>query len=215
MNEMLAELELNRYILEKNWVQASDKLASYPVSLRDSINYPFYRGVVSFELGKYQEAIAEFEKILVKQNPQNRLTPRQNADLLMNYVDSLYRLNDQKRFKTVVTALLDDIQNSKSAPILNISERIHYLLIEAYAGDKIPNWMEIEKMSADFKNKFPKSPYTSRTRYLYGVSLIKNSKVSDGAKVLSLLTEEKDTPAHIKEMCRSELTTLKLENRDI
>src|SRR5690554_5206465 len=44
MNEMLAELELNRYIIEKNWVQASDKLASYPVSLRDSINYPFYRG---------------------------------------------------------------------------------------------------------------------------------------------------------------------------
>ncbi|HLT22386.1 MAG TPA: tetratricopeptide repeat protein [Bacteriovoracaceae bacterium] len=214
MNVMLAELELNRYIIEKNWVQASDKLASYPVSLRDSINYPFYRGLVSFELGKYQEAITEFEKILVKQNAENRLTPRQNSDLLMSYVDSLYHLKDQNRFKTVVSALLKDIDSSKSAPILNISERIHYLLIEVYAGEKDPNWKEIETMSANFKNKFPKSPYTSRTRYLYGLSLIKNSKIADGAKELNLLTEEKDTPAHIKEMSRSELTTLKLENRD-
>lgn len=215
MNEMLAELELNRYIIEKKWVEASDKLASYPVSLRDSINYPFYRGMVSFQFNKYQEAITEFEKILVKQNPQNKLTPRQNADLLMNYVDSLYRLRDQDRFRKVVSALLKDIEKSKSAPILNISERIQYLLIETYAGDKNPNWEEIQTMSESFKNKFPKSPYTSRARYLYGVSLIKNSRVSDGAKELTLLTEEKDTPVHIKEMCRSELTTLKLENRDI
>lgn len=215
MKEMVAELELNRLFIDKKWKEASDKLASYPVSLRDSINYPFYLGVVSFELKKYPEAVTEFEKILVRQNPENRLTPAQTAQTLMSYTESLYHLNDQNRFKKVVKALLKDVDSSKSASILNISERISYLLIETYVGESKPNWTEIEKMTSKFKEKFPKSPYTSRMRYLYGVSLIKNSKVSDGVKELSLLTEEKGTPAHIKEMSRSELTTLKLENIDI
>ncbi len=93
---------------------------------------------------------------------------------------------------------------------MNISERINYLLIEAYAGEEDPEWKEIENMTKSFKEKFQKSPYTARIGYLYGLSLIKNSKVPEGREVFTLLTNDKTVPSHIKEMCRSELATLEL-----
>jgi tetratricopeptide (TPR) repeat protein len=215
LGEMVEELNLIRVVAKKDWPQASDMLASYPVPLRDSINYPFYRGLIYFNQKKHQDAVTEFEKVLIKQNPENQLTPRQTADLLMGYVESLYQLKDQERFKTVVRALSTDINDSKSAPILNISERINYLLIETYVGDTTPDWQELENMIKNFKTKFQKSPYTARVSYLYGLSLIKNSKVAEGREVLSGLTNEKDVPSHIKEMCRSELTTLELVENNL
>lgn len=210
LDQMIEELNLIRLVADSNWVEAEAKLTSYPVSLRDSLNYPFYKGVISFQRKNYSDAILEFEKVLVKQNPQNQLTPRQTADLLMGYVESLYQLKDQERFKTVVKALNDDIGRSKSAPILNISERINYLLIEAYAGDTNPEWKELETMTKSFREKFQKSPYTARIGYLYGLSLIKNAKVPEGREVFTVLTNDKNVPSHIKEMCRSELATLEL-----
>jgi tetratricopeptide (TPR) repeat protein len=213
--EMIQELNLLRVVADKDWTKSSDMLTSFPVSLRDSINYPFYRGLVYFNQQKHADAVVEFEKVLIKQNPQNKLTPRQTADLLMGYVESLYQLKDQERFKTVVKALVEDIDSSKSAPILNIAERINYLLVETYAGDQNPQWMELETMTKSFREKFQKSPYTSRVAYLYGVSLIKNSKVAEGREVLSLLTNDKEVPSHIKEMARSELVTLQLTEKKL
>jgi tetratricopeptide (TPR) repeat protein len=215
ISEMIEELNLMRLVADKNFSAANAKLATYPVSLRDSINFPYYSGIISFNLKNYHEAIAEFEKVLIRQNPQNQLTPRQTADLLMSYVESLYQLKDQDRFKTVVRALSNDINQSKSAPILNISERINYLLIEAYAGETNPEWTELEKMTKSFEEKFVKSPYRSRIGYLYGLSLIKNFKVNEGKEVLNVLTNDKNVPSHIKEMCRSELATLALTEKKL
>lgn len=213
--EMIEELNVIRMVADSKWSEAEARLASYPVSLRDSLNYPFYLGVIHFNQKRYREAIAEFEKVLIKQNPQNQLTPRQTADLLMGYVESLYQMKDQNRFKTVVRALNEDIAKSKSAPILNISERINYLLIEAYAGEANPEWKEIEMMTNSFRSKFQKSPYSARIGYLYGLSLIKNSKVQEGREVFSELTNDQSVPSHIKEMCRSELATLELLEKNL
>lgn len=210
LSELIEELTLIRLVADSNWTEAEAKLTSYPVSLRDSLNYPYYQGVIHFNQKRYSDAIGEFEKVLIRQNPQNQLTPRQTADLLMGYVESLYQLKDQTRFKTVVKALNEDISRSKSAPILNISERINYLLIEAYAGEGNPEWKELEVMTNAFREKFQKSPYTARISYLYGLSLIKNAKVPEGREVFSVLTNDTTVPSHIKEMCRSELATLEL-----
>jgi len=133
----------------------------------------------------------------------------------MGYVEALYQLKDQNRFKTVVRALSQDINSSKSAPILNVSERVNYLLIEAFAGEAKPEWKEIEIMTKGFREKFQKSPYTARIGYLYGLSLIKNSRVAEGKEVLNLLISDKKAPLHIKEMCRNELATLELVEKKL
>ena len=215
LSEMIEELSLIRMVADKDWKGASGKLASYPGPLRDSLNYPYYLGMANFHQKSYPEAIAEFEKVLIKQNAQNQLTPRQTADLLMSYVESLYQLKDQDRFKTVVRALSQDINNSKSAPILNVSERVNYLLIESFAGEANPEWKELEMMTKGFREKFQKSPYTARIGYLYGLSLIKSSRIAEGKEVLSLLTSDEKVPLHIKEMCRSELATLELVEKKL
>lgn len=213
--EMMDELSIIRLVAEANWTEAEAKLASYPVSIRDSLNHAFYMGMIRFHQKNYQEAVLEYEKVLVKQNHQNQLTPRQTADVLMSYVESLYQLKDQDRFKTVVKALSDDIGRSKSAPILNISERINYLLVEAFAGEINPDWKEIEMLTKSFSQKFQKSPYSSRVTYLYGLSLIKNARVPEGREVFKLLTNDKNVPSHIKEMCRSELVNLELVEKKL
>lgn len=210
LSQMVEELDLLRFIAESKWAEAEARMTSYPVSLRDSLNYPYYQGLIHFRQKRFQEAIAEFEKVLIKQNPKNPLTPRQTADLLMGYVESLYQIKDQDRFKTVVKALNQDISKSKSASILKISERINYLLVEAFAGETEKDWKELESMTKSFREKFQKSPYSARINYLYGLSLIKNSKVPEGREVFNDLTNDKDVPSHIKEMCRSELATLEL-----
>ena len=215
IDQMSQELALLRLVADKDWEGARIKLASLPVSLRDSLNYAYYQGLVNFHSKNYQDAVLEFEKVLVKQNPQNQLTPRQTADMLMSYVESLYQLKDQERFKTVVKALSEDINRSKSAQILNISERINYLLIEAYAGESKPEWTEIEGLAKSFKGKFVKSLYGPRIDYLFGVSLIKNLKVKDGKEVLQSLSADKTVPSHIKEMARSELATLELSHKKL
>jgi tetratricopeptide (TPR) repeat protein len=215
LSQMMEEINLIRLLAGSEWIQAEAKLASYPVSLRDSLNYPYYLGLVNFHQKKYPEAVAQFEKVLIKQNPQNQLTPRQTADLLMGYVDSLYRMKNQDHFKTIVKALSEDISRSTSAPILNISERITYLLIESYAGDINTDWKELETMTKSFREKFQKSPYSARIGYLYGLSLIKNDKVPEGREVFMLLTNDKEVPSHIKEMCRSELATLELVEKKL
>jgi tetratricopeptide (TPR) repeat protein len=210
LGQMVEELSIIRLVADQKYTEASDKLATLPVSLRDSINYPYYVGLIKFNQKAYSDAVVEFEKVLVRQNPSNILTTRQTSELLMGYVVSLFQLKDQERFKTVVKALSDDVSSSKSAPILNISERINYLLIEAYAGEGSPEWKELEVMTKSFREKFQKSPYTARIGYLYGLSLIKNSRVQEGRGVLSDLTNDKNVPSHIKEMARSELATLEL-----
>lgn len=215
LSQLMEELTLNRLVANGNWDEAQVKLTSYPVPFRETINFSFYQGMVNFYQKDYTKAVEEFEKTLIKQNPQNQLTPRQTADLIMSYVESLYQLRDQERFKTVVKALVQDISSSKSAQLLNITERINYLLIESYAGENQAQWSEIEMMTKAFREKFQKSPYTARISYLYGLSLIKNSKVPEGREVFRFLTEDKQVPSHIKEMCRSELATLELKEKKL
>ncbi len=212
--KLVAELEVSKVVANKDWGLVRDKLAESPVSYRNSLNYNFYTGMLLFQEKNYLEAVKEFEKVLIERNLKKILTPRQVADLLMNYVESLYQLKNQDRFKTVVRALIEDIDRSKSAQILNVSERINYLLIETLAGES-EEWMTLEKLSKEFSEKFQKSPYKARVKYIYGLSLIKNLKLNEGKEILTNLTKDREVPSHIKEMCRSELTNLQLKEKNI
>ncbi len=214
LQEMVEELSLIKAVSSKNWDQARAKLASYSVPNRSSMTYTFYKAQVDFQMGKWAEAAEEYEKALVKQDRNNRLTPRQMADLLMGYVESLYNLKDSEKFKSVVKALVKDIQQSKSAPILNVAERVNYLLIESLvAEEKKTEWTEIEELIVQFKEQFIKSPYTSRIEYLLGLSLLRNGKLKEGKAVLEQLIEKEEVPLYVREMARTELSDLTLKEK--
>jgi hypothetical protein len=213
--DMLEELALIKYIASGEWDQAEAKLASFPVSRRDSVNFAFYQGKVLYQRGKWNEASAEFEKVLVRQNPDNRLTPRQMAELLMSYVEALAQLQDTPRFKSVVKALASDIGRSKSAPILNVAERVHYLLIEGLVGDEQPEWKEVEVLTREFRTRFQKSPYSGRMEYLLGLSLLRDGRIEEGKGVLRALVAKKDIPGYVREMARTELSSLELRSKQL
>lgn len=214
LQDMVEELALIKAVSNKNWDQARAILASYPVSLRASMTYTFYKAQVDFKTGKWADAANEYENALVKQDRNNRLTPRQMADLLMGYVESLYNLKDNEKFKSVVKALVKDIQQSKSAPILNVAERVNYLLIESLvAEEKKIDWKEIEELVVQFKEQFIKSPYTSRIEYLLGLSLLRNGKLKEGRAVLEQLIDKEEVPLYVREMARTELSDLTLKEK--
>lgn len=215
LKDMIEELALIKHIASKEWDQAEAKLASFPVSRRDSLNYPFYRGLVHFHLKKWQLASEEFERVLIQQNPKNRLTPRQMSELLMGYVESLYNLKDLERFKTVVKALALDMQRSKSASILNVAERVNFLLIESLAEDEKPEWNEVQELATTFGKRFPKSPYSGRIEYLLGLSLLRNGKMEEGKNVLQTLIGKASVPGYVREMARTELSALELKSKNL
>ncbi len=213
--DILEELAVIKHVASQEWDQAEAKLASFPVSRRDSVNYAYYRGLVAYHRGRWQEAGGEFEKVLLQQNPQNRLTPRQMADLLMGYVESLYNLKDLERFKTVVVALARDTRQSKSASILNVAERVNYLLVESLVGDDKPEWGEVETLTREFAQRFQKSPYSPRIEYLLGLSLLRGGKLEEGKNVLKALLGNQGAPGYVREMARTELSALELKSKQL
>ncbi|MBY0515702.1 MAG: hypothetical protein K2P81_02255, partial [Bacteriovoracaceae bacterium] len=48
LKDMIQELSVIKSIANKEWDKADAKLASYPVSLRDSVNYSYYKGLVAY-----------------------------------------------------------------------------------------------------------------------------------------------------------------------
>lgn len=215
LKDMIEELSLIKYVASKEWTLAEAKLASFPVSRRDSLNYPFYQGLVHYHVGKWQLATDEFEKVLVQQSPSNRLTPRQMSELLMGYVESIHNLKDHDRFKTVVKALAQDIQQSKSASILNVAERVNFLLIENLAGEATPQWNEVQDLARAFQKRFPKSPYTGRIEYLLGLSLLRDGKIKEGKDVLQALIGKASVPGYVREMARTELSALEMKTKKL
>lgn len=212
---LVDELEIKKLAITKKWGQLEDKLASIPVAKRNPVIYPYYKGSLYFQRDKFSEAAKEFEKVLLSQTPQNKLNQEEMADFLMTYIESLYEMKDVERFKKVATALLKDINRSKSASILNISERVTYLLIETAAGEKNTNYKELEKMSEAFLEKFQKSPYISRIKYLLGVSFLRNDKLEKGKTTLTELISDKEVPGYIREMARTELSSEELKGKNI
>jgi len=215
LKEYLDELSLLKLVHLSQWKEAESKMALLPVSVRNSVTFSFYEGLIHYNQRKYAEASESFENVLSEINAKNNLSPRQMADLLMAYVDSLYQLKDTDRFRTIVRALSLDIEKSKSAQILNISERVNYLIVESLSGELKPNYGELEMLTRSFKNKFPKSPYISRIEYLLGISLIRSDKVKEGKNILQELTTEEKAPGYIREMARTELSALELKNKKI
>jgi tetratricopeptide (TPR) repeat protein len=212
---MVEELAVIKHVASKEWDQAEAKLTTSPVSRRDSLNFAFYQGQIAYHRGNWQTASEHFEKVLLKQNPQNRLTPRQMSELLMGYVDSLYNLKDVQRFKSVVKALYQDIAQSKSAPILNVAERVHYLLTESLVAEQTPDWKEVETLAREFRGKFQKSPYSGRIEYLLGLSLLRDGRLKEGKDVLNALLGKKDVPGYVREMARTELSSLELRTKQL
>tara|TARA_Y100001936_G_C16087049_1_gene682550 strand:+ start:1759 stop:4551 length:2793 start_codon:yes stop_codon:yes gene_type:complete len=213
VKDYLNELKLTKLLQEKNWKQADKLLGT--LKNEKNINYNFYKGIVAYHLKNYNESVRFFEKLLVKPNLKNILSPRQSFKMLTTYSESLYQGNDQKRFRTNVAALINDLRRSGNKNTQQALERLEYLFIESLNGEKNVNYDLISLKSKEFLGEHKGSIYKDRVKYLRGVSLVNTSQEDEGKKVLEELVEGEKTPGYLKGLARTELSSLVLRNKTL
>ena len=189
---------------QKQWSDAVDKLQILmdEKSLSDSLSL-FYQGHLHFQQDEFSKAVDSYEKLMIS-GLFKELPSQKWSRLLGEYLDGIRKVesdeNFQKKSKAVILALDEGFPQ--------YLDRYYYLLAESYAKNKIKNLQSIQSVFEIFNQRYTKSSYFSRVRYLYGSSLIANNDKEEGIRLFKELMQDADTPSHIKEMTKSELNSL-------
>lgn len=225
--ERLSDGKRGQYILELDLVK-NIKLANYDVALKrvdqlerlvpDHGLINFYRGIVNFKKKDYKQTISYLETFISMSNGKNSFDPSDVAEMMTAYSDSLYEVGELDKFQKVSEAVLAD--TDKFAPanpfMANMRERLSYYQVEILAGDKKSSSQAIleSKIPAFLKN-YPKSAYSSRMNYLYGMALISNMKFEEGKVYFQKMLSDDAVEGPIKELIRSELTMLTIKEKSL
>ncbi|MDA9792941.1 hypothetical protein N9B72_00005, partial [Bacteriovoracaceae bacterium] len=94
----------------------------------------------------------------------------------------------------------------------SVYERVAYLYIEFMASTSGTNFAELLGVTGRFLSEFDESAYKWRVSYLRGISLVNGIDYKQGKKHLNSLLQNKDVPEDIRDLARSELSSLELSN---
>lgn len=214
-SDLVFELELLRLSQQKKWADALEKVSNID---KNNPKRSYYLAVISDKLGKHKDNINYSEKFLIREGSGYTLSDDEMANFLIAYSNSLYQEGQLNRFKTVTKALLSDIKKSrlKSKFIKEADEKLTYLLSEVLVGEgKDENYLSLEPMISRFLNTHKDSIYIGRMNYLYGLSLANNKKEKQAIGVFNDLLSNTTIPNYLKELARTEISSLKLKNRNI
>ena len=217
-SDVLTELSLVKSLKLKNLSLAKRALVTLMNKKPNYNRNRYYAGLIRFQEGNYMEAATSFESFLANQKVKTIFDPEELSFMLRAYTDSLYELNLLDKFRDVTGAILKDTKNyAPSNPFMaNLRERLEYLSIEIVSGKgRAVDYLTVEPEIMKFKKAYPKSKYTGRVNYLYGISLIRNKKSQQGKEVLEALLNDANVSETIKELARSELSLLSIKERTI
>ena len=225
--ERFADGKRGQYILELDLVK-NIKLGNFDVALKrvdqlerlvpDHTLLNFYRGIVNFKRKDYKQTISFLETFISMSNSQNSFDPADVAEMMTAYTDSLYEVGELDKFQKVSEAVLADTDKfAPSNPFMaNMRERLSYYQVEILAGDKKSSSQALlEKKIPDFLKNYPKSAYSSRMNYLYGMALISNMKFEEGKSYFEKMLSDGAVEGPIKELIRSELTMLTIKEKSL
>ena len=215
-DNMIFELQIVKNMKLKNW-NATKKYIDKFQKKSNSQKTLFYRGIVAHENQNYTNAIKYFEKFL-SSNQSPKLTNRETAELLNSYTDSVYEAKDLEKFQQVSKAILNDTKElaQENDFMLEVHERIRYLNIEILSGnDSDKDSLILENRVTKFLNDFPKTNYRSRLKYLLGVAYINNKKINEGKELFENLLGDEKVSETIKDMIRSDLSMLRIQQKTI
>lgn len=213
INDYIVELQISKS-LKQNDYKLLEKLLQENKDNKN-INYKYYSSLVSYKLKKYNDTVASIESILVAPSKNNILTPDQNLKMLRTYLESLYEVAASTRFRQNSAALINDLRRTKGKRYASLIERADYLYIESLFSEKKVDFSLLKSKTEEFVFENKGSIYRDRISYLNGISLIKNDQKEEGTKVLESLISGKDVPDYIKGLARTELSSLKLENKTL
>ncbi|MEI8347302.1 MAG: hypothetical protein WCG27_07530, partial [Pseudomonadota bacterium] len=208
---IIKDLKLgNTDLVDKN-LSALEKIGSQ----KKKIN--FYKGIIAYQKKNYTDCAKYLETYLATDVEKGDHDVADLADLFNAYADSLYQLAQIDKFKKVVKAIdSDTVKFSENYPIMQlVKERMLYLYIEIIAAEKNveEGQMTLLPEIAGFLERYPKSQYFGRIKYLQAVSLMANRKEAEGKDILDKLVGDPTVSDYIKGLARSELSMLKIKDR--
>jgi hypothetical protein len=215
VGNLLSELSILKYMNANNWTDAEAKLNELLAAGESNARLSYYRGMIAFQLKKYKESADSFEKLLVLQEGAKILSPAEISNVTTSYLESLYNLGANDKFKNVAKALINDLNASSSPLVVQSLERVNYLLIESMISESKADYVELETLIQNFTKRFKTSQYRGRIQYLYGTILLKNNKNDEGEKVLRDLIKDREAPGYVRELAQTELSALELRRRSL
>ena len=217
-SSLIKELAVLKSIYAKNWDQALVDLKKIDENELKNEKIKYYRGIIHYNKKEYQLGLDDIERFLVKYDKNRALPDEELSQLLEAYYESLYALGRIDKFETVVIALIKDLEEKtdKTPFLMECLERMTYLLIETLSSDSDKkNDSDIAGYINDFQKTFPKSVYDGRIRFLQAQNFIKFNKMDEGLSIFNKLLDDNTVPTYIKELTRTELSSIQLQNRSI
>ncbi len=213
--DLIDELNIIKNMKLKNFSKALEQV-NKKISESKSQRYYYYRAIIQREIGNTNESILDIEKFITEKNTDTVLSQDDSAKLLEAYTESLFSTKKLKRFEDVSRAIITEGSKDDSEYMKEVRERIHYLYLEVQSGKEgAEKYSMLEALIPDFEKKYPASQYRGRVRFLLGKSYIENKKTDQGKDILDQLLKDEKIDNYVKEMARSELTTIKINQNSI
>jgi TolA-binding protein len=213
--DLIDELNIIKNIKLKNFTKALD-IVNKKILANNSHRYYYYRAIIHRELGNTNDSILDIEKFITEKNTDTVLSQDESAKLLEAYTESLFSTKKLKRFEDVSRAIISENSKDDSDYMKKVRERIHYLYLEIQSGKEgLEKYSMLEALIPEFNKKYPESQYRGRIKFLLGKSFLENKKTDLGKEILDQLLKDEKIDNYVKEMARSELTTIKINENSI
>ncbi|MBF0362654.1 MAG: hypothetical protein HQK49_16660 [Oligoflexia bacterium] len=222
--EIIQELRLIELAHAERWNDLYKLNSDILINDPKNIKVHYYQGVASFKLGQYDRAIRHFEEFLINSEQRMPLSSQETSLLFESYAEAIYKGGDVEKFIKTAKAVLADLDrsnsnsnsNSKNKSLDKLHERILYLYIEALASDwKKENFDTMFEAVNDFRTKYKNSICSGRVKYLLGLLKVKKGEPIAGEEIFKELLKDNSVPNYIKELSKTELSTLKIARHNI
>ncbi|MCY4644573.1 MAG: hypothetical protein OXB88_08135 [Bacteriovoracales bacterium] len=213
VDNLVDEINIFRMVQESNWNDLVKSIDKMKISNNRKL---FYEVIALYHSKYFKQAVSIGEEFLRKTPSSLPLSKRETADFFEAYLESLYNISPLVKFRKSAKAFIQDIEVSESSnsDIMNLSEKIRYLLIESLSSSqKSEDLLEVEASAKRFLAEFKKSIYGDRVRFLLASNFINHKKIENGIKILNELIANENTLSYIKEMSKSEITSIKLNEK--
>ena len=203
------ELVLEKYIREKNY-----DLANSFMNQIHKNKLKFYKAKLNFLKGNYKEANSIISEIILDANQRSLLSDEKQVDLNYMFVMGHYFIGSESKFITLANAYLKDIQVKEIFQKSNETESIRYYLTETeYRYNK--NYDLVRDLVSGVVTHFPNSTYLPRLNYILANIDLEENKLSLAKEKLEELIKNESTPDYLREMAKTDLTSMMLQNYSI
>jgi len=188
----------------KKWTELEEHLKTY--KNKDAI-FIWSKAQLLLSKNNFTEAKTLIEEALTDKATIKSAAPVEMNDLLEMYLTCLENVETGERLQKRIEAIIA-VMNPKNEIFHDVRERAKFLLLESYYKEKNKSLAEVNVYIDEFQKYYPESTYLPRIKYGKALYYFSQKNSDEGTKILNEIIENKKTPTHIREMAKSELSSI-------